>query len=239
MENHESDKPFWVDNVRVPDKDGRIKGHSLTKYEGRIKVSIGKPKIDSMRKWRMEFKTVLPDYVHAKLNGLAIERMRGGFDIEPTTNKYFNMSKTLLAYSLEALVDRYESIVDDFMFVMNDERVPKEKTIFVKWDRSVRGDMKSSGNSAKMGKAVRMDFNFFVGYYNGRTIFDIDHKGFNSSYDPEVSKYNRIPWTQEREEFFDRIYDNFEKMCDNLDEFFEGLKPDTIDAQLTKFKQLM
>lgn len=233
MENHEIDKAFWVDKIRVPDKDG----NHMAGYTGRIKVALGKPKIDG-GDWKMEFKTVLPDYMHEKLLDKSVLRIRDRFKGEPELRSYNEFKKTVVSYSLESLLKRFNEIVDDFLFIVNDENMPKEKTIYVKW-KHVMGETRSSGNSAKMGKKAEFRFNFFIGYFNGQSHYDIDHKAFNTtSYDKEVLDYMRIPWTQEREDFFEKVYANFESLRDKLDAFFSGCSAKTIDSYISNFKMI-
>ena len=238
MENQEIDKGFWIDGLRVPDKDGKVIGNSMAGYQGRIKVSLGKPKQEFKGSaWKMEFKTVLPEHIHEKLKGKTIERIRDNFKSEPNKHDYDKFAKTVTALSLERLIERYDEIIDDYLWVVADEIAPREKMIYIKWN-SKFGEGRSSWNGAKMGKIMSMQFNFFVGYHNGKTHFDIDFKMFNHNYDKDIEDYKRIPWTQDREDFFEKIYVNFESLRDKLDGFFASLNVDTIETHMSNFKLL-
>ncbi len=239
MENQEIDKPFWINGLKTPDEKGNYAGNVYAGFDGKIKVSLGKPKqSDKTSPWKMEFKTVLPDHIHAKIFDQKIERIRDNFSKDPSKNDYTTLKKTITAYSLEKLVERYNEIIDDYLFLMEDEKAPRQKMIFVKWNSLFRKEHKSYFNGAKMGQSMGMDFNYFVGYFNGKTYFDIDFKIFNTHYDKDLLNYKMIPWTAEREEFFDKIYSNFETMRDKLDSFFSSLNDKTIESHMGSFKLL-
>lgn len=235
MENQEIDKPFIVDGLRVPDKDGNTKGG----YNGQLKISLGKPKREhATGPWKMEFKFVLSDHMYAKLFGQVITRIRDNFRSEPDTHNYQDIKKTVTAYSLEKLLERYNDMVDDYMWLVADESSPRKKTIFVKWS-NVFASKKSHWNGAMMGVSASMTFNYFVGYTNGRRHFDLNYKPFNETYDVELYKeYIQIPWSEEREEFFYAVYLNFEQLKDKLESFFSSLTPETIDSHINNFKLL-
>lgn len=242
-ENHDISNSFWIEGIHNPDAGGNCKGNHFAGFEGRIKVSLGKPKRESGKhgKHLMMFKTVLPQHIFDKLNGLKIERSRGGMNAEVSSKWYTNMSKTVTSDSLEGLVKRYDDIVQDFLFILADEKAPKEKLIFVNWKSNFRRNNKSSQNSAAIGHSMSMEFHFFVGYFNGRSFFDIDHRGINtssSSYEAKVPDYIRIPWTQEREDFFNQVFENLELFKDKLEAFFDTLNPDMIDTHIQTFKML-
>lgn len=231
-------KGFWIDKIRVPDENGKCPGHLMTGWKGRIKVSLGKAKLDGYE-WKMMFKTVLAPHIHEKLVGKSIERSRGGLTSKVDTHSYTLLGKTISSTSLDGLVKRYCDIVDDYLFLINDEQVPKEKLIFVNWKPQFDDKLQSYQNSCALGKKMSMEYHFFVGYWNGRTMFDVDHKAFNTvSYDKDLLAYERIPWTQEREDFFNNIYANFELFKDKLDAFFETMNAKTIDSHMSNFKML-
>jgi hypothetical protein len=147
------------------------------------------------------------------------------------------MAKTIKAHSLESLVNHYNEVIDDYLWAMADERAPREKMLYVNWDSRFGGE-KSGWNGAKKGMSMNMSYNFFVGYFNGTTHFDIDFKAFHTTYDKDISSYARIPWTQSREDFFGKIYANFEALKGELDIFFDSLNEKTIDAHVSNFKLL-
>ena len=243
-EEQDISKGFWIFGIMLPDADGKIQGNSYSGYRGKIKVTLGKPKREygTSGKHMMMFKTVLPTYIYEKLNGMNIERTREGIGrSETTTHRYVDMKKSITANSLEALTKRFDGIVQDFLFVIQDEQAPKEKLIFVNWKSDFRRDKESNQNGAKVGHAMSMSFHFFSGFYNGRSYFDIEHKPINAqsnSYECDVPNYTQIPWTQEREDFFNHIFANFETFKDKLDDFYATLTPKTIDSHMSKFKML-
>ena len=63
-ENHDITKGFWIEGVNVPDADGNCPGNHFAGFQGKIKVSLGKPKRESGKhgKHMMMFKTVLPQH---------------------------------------------------------------------------------------------------------------------------------------------------------------------------------
>lgn len=60
----------------------------------------------------------------------------------------------------------------------------------------------------------------------------------SNSYDSKVPEYIRIPWTQEREDFFNQVFNNFEMFKDKLEAFFDTLNPEMIDTHIQTFKML-
>lgn len=242
-DNQDVSKPFWVEKMRVPNEKGEVSGNYYAGYNGKIKVSLGKPVIDG-NDVRMSFKTVLPDYIHAKLSGKVVIRIRENFKKDPTTHRYDgkldSFSKTVTAQSLEGLVKRYYDVIDDFLWVMEDEKNTKIKMIFVKLNSFMQPSKTSDGNGAKMGKNASISYNYFVGYYNGRSIFDIDYRQFNTTtYDKDILKYKMIPWTQERENFFESIYNNFDAMRVKFDEFFTNMDDKNIDTFINSNQKLL
>lgn len=236
-------KGFWIEGIHVPDENGNCPGNHFAGFKGRIKVSLGKPKRESGKhgKHMMMFKTVLPQYIFDKLHGTKIERSRGGLTSEVSTNWYTSLKKTITSNSLEGLVERFDAIVQDYLFLLADEKAPKEKLIFVNWKSDFRRDKTSNENGAKVGHQMKMEFHFFVGYYNGRSYFDIDHKGIrvgSGNYERDVPNYIKIPWTQEREDFFNQVFDNFDTFKVKLEAFFDTLNPEMIDTHIQTFKML-
>jgi len=237
------DKGFWIEGIMLPDKEGKVDGNHYAGYKGKLKVSLGKPKRESGKhgKHLMLFKTILPSHIYDLLSGRKIERSRGGLVSEVSTNYYNNLSKTITSNSLEGLVKRFDEIVQDFLFIIQDEQKPKEKLIFVNWKSNFNKNKISNQNSSKLGNKMSMEFHYFVGYYNGRSYYDMDHKGINvlsTSYESDVINYKKIPWTLEREEFFNYIFSNFEKFKNNIESFFENINPKTIDSHMSEFKML-
>jgi hypothetical protein len=232
-------KGFWVDGIYVPDTEGKCSGNDYAGYNGRIKVSLGKPKKD-VTKYVMLFKTVLPKHVYSKLHGTKVERSRGGINPKVHTHDYTEINKSITSHSLDGLVNRYNEIMQDFIFILNDEVAPKRKLIMVKYKSDFRGDRTSSQNGSKIGKTMSLDFHFLVCYYNGNTFFDIDHRPINTTngYDRDIASYSPISWTQEREDFFNTVYDNFGKFNDKLGEFFTSMNDKTIDNHISEFKLL-
>lgn len=233
----ETTNSYWIEGIRLPDKDGNVKGNPFTKYEGRIKITLGKPVKQSSGRMGINFKTVLPDHIHSKLLGKEVSRSRGGLNSKVETKTYVNLTKTLSADSMEKLLNRFDEIVDDYLFLINDEKKPKVKYILIKWEHAF-DSTSSRWNSAKMGKMAEISYNFFVCYHNGTTFFDIDHKAFSLSESNSLNEYRRIIWTLEREEFFERVYLNFTSMGDKLNDFFNAINENTIDSQITNFKLL-
>lgn len=236
-ETHQIDKGFWIEGIKLPDENGNVLGNHYAGYKGKIKVSLGKPKKD-YNKYVMMFKTVLPDHIHSKLKGRTIERNRGGLSNKTEARSYENLQKTISAESLNVLIENFEYVVEDYLFVLQDEKMPREKTIFVRWKSNFNLAKKSYYNGSLLGKDMSMEFHYFTGYFNGRTIYDAEFREISSTRDKQIYEYKRIQWTQEREEFFDSIYSNFEKFKEKLEEFFGTLDEKTIDTHMSNFKLL-
>lgn len=231
---------FFVEGVKVPNKDGNFKGNSFTGYEGKIKVSLSKIKIEFGIPV-MLFKTSLPKHIFDKLEGTRIERNRGGIINETSENSYVYLKKVITHKSLEGLVSKYNSIIDDYLFLLSEEKSQKTKYIFVNWKSNFNRDKKSNQNGAIIGKSMSMEYHFFVGFFNGRSYFDIEHRLINTysnSYEKNVPNYIKIGWTQEREDFFNNIFKNFEMFKNNLEGFFETLDAKNIDSHISNFKLL-
>ena len=72
MEEKDNIGSMIIEGQMIPDKDGNIKGNQYAGYEGKIIVTLGKPKRVTSGLMGVEFKMVLPDHIHSKLKGLEI-----------------------------------------------------------------------------------------------------------------------------------------------------------------------
>lgn len=232
-------KTFKIDGIRVPDKDGNVSGNHIAGYKGSLTITIGQPKKESSRSYSLLFSTKIPDYIHSELNNQAIERFRGGIGTSNvTSNSYREMSKTIKRATLEGLLEYYNEIVDDYLWVMSNKNKPKKKVIFIIFKK---GKTKvSTYNGANAGDKVFSRFSYFVGYDNGELLYDINFKTFNTYNDKELLEYKKVEWTEEREFFIRRLTEQLEQAMENVSKYIDQLSDEKIlDQLMTSDKKLL
>jgi hypothetical protein len=224
-------KTFKIDNIRVPDKDGNLSGNHYAGYKGSLTIKIGQPKISSLGTYTLNFSTKIPDHVHELLNNQTIERQEHGIGrSEQIKNNYKDMPKTINAGSLEGLVNYYNKIINDYLWVINDKKQPKKKMIFILFKRTNNGFGSYNGADAG-GKAISR-WSYFIGYDNGQTLFDINQKHFNTLQDKELLEYKKVEWTEEREFFIRKLTEQLEQAMQNVSNYIDQISDEKIIDQL-------
>ena len=239
MEDEKEIKTFKVDGIRVPDKDGKVSGNHYAGYNGSLTIKIGQPKVSSLGTHTLNFSTKIPDHVHELLNNQTIERQEHGIGrSEQIKNNYKDMPKTISAGSLEGLVNYYNRIINDYLWVMNDKNKPKKKMIFILFKRTKNGF--GSYNGANAGDKAISRWSYFVGYDNGETLFDINQKHFNTSQDKELLEYKKVEWTEEREFFIRKLTEQLEQAMQNVSNYIDQISDEKIiDKLMLSDKKLL
>ncbi len=231
-------KTFKIEGIRLPDKDGNIAGNNYAGYKGTLTITIGQPKV-SLGKFTIYFSTKIPDHIHDLLNNQTIERLIHGIGkSEPIKNSYDNMSKTIKSSSLEGLMNRFDSIVDDYLWLMDNKKKPKKKTIFILFKRHTKGF--GSYNGADAGDKAISRWSYFIGYDNGQSLYDINYKYFNVLQDKELLEYKKVEWTQEREDFIIKLSNQLEQAMQNVSNYIDKLSDENmIDQIMLSDKKLL
>lgn len=231
MEDEKEIKTFKVDGIRVPDKDGKVSGNHMAGYNGSLTIKIGQPKVSSIGRHTLNFSTKIPDHVHELLHKQTIERQTHGIGASQSIkHNYDSLGKTINASSLEGLINYYDSIIDDYLWVMDNKNKPKKKMIFILFKRSK--NRFSSYNGADAGDKAISRWSYFIGYDNGQTLFDINQKHFNTLQDKELLEYKKVEWTEEREFFIRRLTEQLEQAMENVSKYIDQLSDEKILDQL-------
>lgn len=238
MEDEKEIKTFKIDGIRVPDKDGKVSGNYMAGYKGSLTIKIGQPKI-SLGKHTLNFSTKIPDHVHELLNNQTIERQVHGVGrSEQLKNSYDNMPKTISSSSLEGLVNYYDRIIDDYLWVMDNKNKPKKKMIFILFKRSKNSF--GTYNGANAGDKSISRWSYFVGYDNGQSIYDINFKHFNTLQDKELLEYKKVEWTEEREFFIRKLSEQLEQAMENVSKYIDQISNEKmIDELMSSDKKLL
>jgi len=230
MEDEKEIKTFKVDNIRVPDKEGKLSGNYYAGYNGSLTIKIGQPKI-TLGKHTLNFSTKIPDCVHELLHNQTVERQEHGIGASQSiSNNYNNLGKTINAASLEGLINYYDRIIDDYLWVMDNKNKPKKKIIFILFKRSKKGF--GSYNGADAGDKAISRFSYFIGYDNGKTLYDINQKHFNTLQDKELLEYKKVEWTEEREFFIRKLSEQLEQAMENVSKYIDQVSDEKIIDQL-------
>lgn len=199
-------------------------------YNGSLIIKIGQPKI-SLGRHTLNFSTKIPDHVHELLKNQTIERQTHGIGASQSIkNCYDNLGKTINASSLEGLVNYYDRIIDDYLWVMDNKNKPKKKMIFILFKRTK--NKFPSYNGADAGDRAISRWSYFVGYDNGQTLFDINQKHFNTLQDKELLEYKKVEWTEEREFFIRKLTEQLEQAMENVSKYIDQLSDEKILDQL-------
>ena len=238
MENEKEIKTFKIDGIRIPDKDGKVSGSSMAGYKGSLTINIGQPKM-SLGKYTLNFSTKIPDHVHELINNQTIERQIHGVGAsQSVSNRYHDFPKTISSSSLEGLVNRFNSIIDDYLFLIDDKNKPKKKMIFILFKRSQNSF--GTYNGANAGDRSISRWSYFIGYDNGQTLFDINYKHFNTIQDKEILEYKKVEWTEEREFFISRLTQQLEQAMENVSNYIDKISDEKmIDELMLSDKKLL
>jgi hypothetical protein len=237
MENEKEVKTFKIDGIRLPDKEGNVSGNHIAGYKGTLTITISQPKKE-LDRYIVYFSTKIPDHIYDVLNKQTIERNRGGMKSEMIKNTYNDMAKTIKRNSLEALVEYFNSIVDDYLWLMNNKKKPKKKTIFILFKKGLNNV--STYNGANAGSKITSRFSYFVGYDNGESLFDINFKSFNIHQDTDILEYKKIEWTKEREDFICKLNNQLEQAMQKVSDYIEQISNEKlIDILLLSDEKLL
>lgn len=239
MENEKEIKTFKIDGIRIPDKDGKVSGNHMAGYKGSLTITIGQPKKE-VGHYKLFLSTKIPDHVHDLLNNQTIERNNpnnfGKSEIINTS--YRDMPKTIKGTSLDTLVDRFNSIIDDYLFLVDDRNKPKKKMIFILFKRSQNSF--GTYNGANAGDKSISRWSYFIGYDNGRTLYDINYKSFNTLQDKELLEYKKVEWTEEREFFIRKLTEQLEQAMKNVSNYIDKISDEKmIDELMLSDKKLL
>jgi hypothetical protein len=169
-------------------------------------------------------------------------------------------SKLLESKTFSGLLEKLYSVCRDAVSLqeLDDELNRAQKVIVVNFNSSQR-DVKDPKNFGYAGKRTGIGFQFFVGYeIKSRGMFDrgsgiyVD-KRFESGVNGkliEIGHHQRnvaveqpgrvIKWTQEREDFFRMIEENFKQLSDNLNNYLSDIDEDKMDLLIEQsFKNLL
>lgn len=226
MENSNELKSFHIDlNYCSPSGEKSVK---------KFKVSIGKV-IDISekehftsvyigrisRKYKVSFSIKMPDEMFSFLNGKEVPSRND--------NKHCvilsDLKKTLSGYSLETIIDRYNYYLDSVIWLTNIETMNLNKFIFYSLETN------STENDLGL-KSISFKFKYFIGYKNddSNIIFNLKKRPISKNFDG--SDYYRmlmVRHTDEREDFFLRVYNNIEDANELLSKLKEWLFEDNID----------
>lgn len=180
--------------------------------------------------YKMGMSLVIPDHIHKKLVGSFIGRKRelrdnGGY----TYSKDF--PKTLTTSSLEALTENYRTIIWDYQWLINTEKMEVKKVIFYNFDGNHKEKNTSRWDGKKMGSDSEISYSYMIGYVSkdGATRLNIDKKILMER-DGDEMKWKYVEHTEDRELFFSTIFSKFGAILSQLQEFEKKISPKTIDS---------
>ncbi len=243
-DNESSATTYKVPEMRVPDKDGNC---AVSGFPARAKNHIV-IKISKLgRDGNVWFSTVLPDHVFEKLKDREFPKDRYKESRSYSTTSHLTFKKTIRRTTHSNLIELYNQCINDYLYLIKADSLEKNKAIFIKWNGK-NGACRCSWNGSKLGEGIDMNFSFFVGFYsefthtNGeiiRSYYDINLGSINSTYTNVEKDYQRIKWTQEKEDYFTSVMIGFVTLKDNLQNHLADITEDKVAELIISKKRLL
>jgi len=147
--------------------------------------------------------------------------------------------KTDVFSKLQGTLDHWNNLANELIQYDRDCKNSK-KYIFISF-RSYQKDKRDDYQWGYAGKETSIDFQYFIGYQvsNSHNVF-VEKRYENGEF-VEIPKtqrkvcvhstsgFKRIEWSDEREEFLQKIESNFKQLSDNLNIYLKDLDSDKLD----------
>ena len=181
--------------------------------------------------YSMSFSVKLPDYIHAKILGATIPSMSMSNDKSKTYD--VKLSKTISSDSIGSLTARWQEIIDDFVFLLELDKLQMRKVILYRFGGNVKQN-RSQWTGASLGNEAKLSYIFMIGYIGSRgtvkVIRNMDNKNVQTHSDGWIYNLPYVDWTQEREDFFIGLQKSYESLIARIAEFEASINNDSIDT---------
>lgn len=179
-------------------------------------------------KYTISYTLTIPTHIHNKILGKTVPTKKNFQNIEINYDTKF--SKYITASSLEDICETFWDISQSYIWLLNQEKRKLEKVIYFEYN----GDVKSASsiwNGINVGTVTKIGFNYFIGYISeDKTIRYNEEKRMISNYhDTKKYGYEYIIWSEEREELFLNIRENFEVFIKKFLTFTEKINENDVD----------
>lgn len=174
--------------------------------------------------WSMSFSLKIPDFIHSYLLGKTVPRRGDTFTYGE------NYVKTIRKETIRGVVEAWNTIVDDYCFLLSLEKKNPEKVIFYHFDSDCKDDYRSKWDGKVVGIQRSLTLKFFVGYVvSGNTSselrYNINKQSISKTQESELYRYSFMAWSEERENFFEYMADGMKSLIERFD---------TLESELEK-----
>lgn len=189
--------------------------------------------------YSMNMSLVIPDHIHTRLIGTIVGRKRGLGDDKGTTYAA-DFSKTITSESLKGLTERWRDAIWDYLWVADLDKMEVKRVIFYDFAGGDKENGKSYWDGKKMSNDIEVQYGYMIGYVSSDGKYRLnDDKKVVSDKDGEAYKWKYIDHTKEREIFFRTIFQKFQQLLSQLENFGDSINPYTIDDFVKKGVKLL
>ena len=184
--------------------------------------------------YEMSFSIEIPEFIHEELKGKSVgERKLGESNNKDSRDYELDFPKSIKARSIDGLTEAWLQLVVDYAWLRKMATAPLQRVIFYKFDNNSK-KVNSDWNGNHFGQESILHYKYSLGYVkkSGKDIvrFNDLKKSLNTHYDREFFEYKYVNWTQEREDFFRRLDELFQKQIAAMAEFEKNLTETKINS---------
>lgn len=188
--------------------------------------------------YEMSFSIEIPEFIHEELKGKSVGERKLGESSSRDSREYeLDFPKSIKARSIDCLTEAWLQLVVDYAWLRKMALAPLQRVIFYKFDNASK-KVNSDWNANHFGYESILHYKYALGYIkqsgkgSGKDIirFNDLKKSLNTHYDREFFEYKYVNWTQEREDFFRRLDELFQKQIAAMAEFEKNLTETKINS---------
>jgi hypothetical protein len=183
-------------------------------------------------KYSISYTLTIPTHIHNKILGKTVPTQKNFNHIEVNYDPKY--SKYITATSLETICDKFWDICQSYIWILNQEKRKLEKVIYFEYN----GDVKSASsiwNGINVGTVTKIGFNYFIGFISEdkKNRYNEEKRMISTYHDAGKYNYNYITWSEEREQLFVNIKENFESFINKFLIFTEKINENDVDMLIT------
>lgn len=181
--------------------------------------------------YSMDMSIVIPDHIHKRLCGEVVRR-RNLFGNKNDDKIYdTKFSKTITRPSLEALTIDYREIIYDYRWLLSIDRIEVKKVIYYTFDGEIIENNTSQWDRKILANDSNISYSYMVGFISADKKHRLNiEKKILGTRDGSQMGWAYVEYTPEREFFFKSIFDKFNQLLSQLNNFKEEITPSTIDT---------